>query len=224
MILVSIIFILGILIGNQVEDLRIQNLYEQYEQTSLETQQVTTEINYLNYLIDLKSENNSDISCSILEDSYITSLRFLDQSRIKLETYLDNADSSVEEEYANLKERYATLQVNYWILADKINNMCDSNFKTILYFYKEQKRCGPCFDQGVYLDYVKKKLNDDVMIFALDSDKQGPVKLLANTYNISFREHPVLVIDEKVYGFSTSDEIFEILCQDNFDNKVCLEK
>ena len=81
--------------------------------------------------------------------------------------------------------------------------------------------CKAMQSTGIYLDYVKKKMKDDILIFALDGDKEGPTNLLAKTYDLENRQLPVLVIGEEIVEFSDSDEIFEILCKQGIDKKYC---
>lgn len=218
--LTIIIFTIGILIGNNVEQLRVEKLYTDLQEQDLVYQNIVTESNYLTYLVSLK-EQGEKIDCNVIKGNYYTSITNLDDSRLKLESYINNAKVK-EEEYQRLKDHYANLQINYWILSNRINNICEGNMNPVLYFYKDKKKCPACEDQGTHLSYVKAKLKDDVLIFSLDAEKEGAIKLLNQRYQVNEREMPVLVIDEKVYGFSTNDEIFSILCKNGLDNKeVC---
>ena len=218
--LTIIIFVIGIFIGNNVEQMRVEKLYTNLQIQDLEYQNVLTENNYISYVVGLK-EQGEKIDCNVIKGNYYTSISNLDDSRLKLESYINNAKVK-EDEYARLKGHYANLQINYWILADRINNICDSNMNPILYFYKDKKQCPACEDQGTHLSYVKAKLKDNVLIFSFDAEKEGTIKLLNQRYGVNERELPVLVIDEKVYGYSSNEEIFNILCKNGLDNKeVC---
>lgn len=220
LMLTIIIFTIGIFIGNNVEGLRVEKLYTDLQQQDLAYQNIVTESNYISYIVSLK-EQGEDIDCNTIKGNYYTSIANLDDSRLKLEAYINNAKVK-EEEYSRLKDHYANLQINYWILANRIDNICDGNMNPVLYFYAEKKKCPACEDQGTHLSYVKAKLKDDVLIFSLDTEKEGAIKLLNQRYEVNQRELPVLVIDEKVYGFSSNDEIFSILCKNGLDNKdVC---
>ncbi len=215
LILVIMIFTIGIFIGTSVEQARVENLYTQLSDQDLKYQNLVTEDNYMNYIISNIDKNNKsslDASCRLIKGAYYTSIKNLDDSRLKLENYI-NKGKVKEKEFYRLKSHYLNLEIDYWIMANKINNICDSNMNPILYFYAEDKKCPSCEDQGVHLNYVKQKLKDNVLIFSLDSERDGPVKLLAQKYNVYERELPVLVINDEVYGFKTNDEIFEILNQ-----------
>ena len=40
-----------------------------------------------------------------------------------------------KEDFEMVKKSFTEQQINFWILANKIQKSCDSDFKTILYFY-----------------------------------------------------------------------------------------
>jgi hypothetical protein len=218
--LTIVIFTLGIFIGGNLEQMRVQNLYTQLQEQDVNYQNIVTEERYIDYLVGLKEKEGNNVSCELIKDSYYTSIKNLDDSRIKLENYI-NTGSVKEEEFARLKQHYANVQINYWILANRINDLCDSNMNPILYFYTNDKDCPSCQDQGVHLDYVKKKLGREVLIFSLDSQKEGPIKLLAQRYGVNQRGVPAVVIDENIYGFLTNDEVFDVLCENGLNSSVC---
>ena len=222
--LTVIIFTIGIFIGGNVEEARVQNLYTQLQQQDLDFQNLVTQENYLDYLISMKEKGNGDIDCSEIKDTYYRSIESLDSSRLKLEAYI-NKGNVKEEEFARLKEHYSNLQINYWILANRINNLCENtNMNTVLYFYQDNKECPSCEDQGVYLSYVKGVLGDDVLIFALDAQKAGAISLLVKNYDLVGQEFPIMIINEKVYKFMEDEEIFEVLCENGLvSEKVCTE-
>lgn len=212
LMLTIFIFVMGILIGGDVEQFRVQNLYTQLQQQDLDYQNVVTEGNYIDYIVGLKENSEENISCDFLKETYFDSITNLDDSRLKLEAYINTAQVK-EEEYQRLKEHYSNLQINYWLLANRISNLCDRNLNTILYFYSEDKKeCPACEDQGIHLTYVKQKLKDNILIFSLNfQDIKGPVALISKSYQISDMELPVLVINGEVYSYSTNQEIFNIL-------------
>lgn len=213
--LTIIIFTIGVLIGGDVEQLRVQNLYTQLQEQDLDYQNLITESNYITYITTLK-EQGENISCRNIIGSYYTSILSLDESRIKLENYI-NTGSVKEEEFQRLKEHYSNIQINYWILANKIQNLCpEQNINVVLFFYEDKVSCPSCEDQGVHLSYIKQILKDDLLVFSLDAQKEGTIKLLKQKYEIDYKEKPVLIINEESFGFSTNQELMNIL---NISNK-----
>jgi len=209
LILTIMIFTIGIFIGTSVEEARIKNLYNQLSDQNLDYQNLITENNYIDYLLSENNFNKTN-SCKIIKGSYYASIVSLDNSRLKLENYINQGKVKLEE-FSRLKSFYTNLQINYWITANKINMVCDSNLNSILYFYGDKKKCPSCEDQGIHLNYVKQKLNDNVLIFSIDVNKKGVVDLLKQKYQINERELPIIIINNKIYNFKTNDEIFKIL-------------
>jgi len=224
LLLTIMIFTVGIFIGTSVEQARVENLYDQISEQSLEYQNLITETNYLNYLIENNDNDNNNIfinstnvennlsiiNCNMIKQTYYSSLLNLDNSRLKLENYI-NQGKVESDEFRRLKAYYFNLEIDYWMIANKMNSICNSNFNSILYFYGDKKKCPSCEDQGVHLDYVKQKLKDDILIFSLDSEREGPINLLIKQYKVNERELPVLIINNKIYSFKTNSEIFKIL-------------
>lgn len=208
-VLTIIIFVLGVFIGGSLEDTRINNLYTQLQEQDLLLQNIIAESNYIDYLL---STNSDSATCDTIIGAYYTSIANLDDSRLKLENYMNTAQVR-QEEYLRLRAHYSNVQVNYWVLANRISNLCAQDLNTILYFFSEDRRvCPSCQDQGIHLGYVKQVLRDDVLIFSLDVDNNlGPSHLLKQNFDVNSRELPVLVINDEVYGFLRNQQIFDIL-------------
>lgn len=206
------IFVVGVLIGGDVEQLRVQNLYTQLQEQDLDYQRIVTESFYLDYLISNKEEG-ANVSCEMIRGAYFTSIDNLEQSRLKLENYINEANTQ-EEQYQRLRGHYANLQINYWVMAERIKESCNGNLNTILYFYSQDEEvCPECEDQGVHLTYVKQRLGDEVLIFSFDFTQRGAVQLLAQNYDVFSRSLPVVVINGEVYNYITNQEIFTILLE-----------
>ncbi|NIA04096.1 MAG: hypothetical protein GWP09_01980 [Nitrospiraceae bacterium] len=208
----TIIFIAGIFFGQQLNQARINMLYNQLSQQNLEYNNLITEYEYINHLIDTKSFDN--LSCQVITGAYYTSILHLDDARQKLESYLKSSRVN-KKDYQILRERYSDVQLNYWMLGDNIKRTCNrSDFVTILYFFGDKKECPECEDQGTYLTYIKEKYGDKTLIFSIDADEDGPIRLLKNRYGVNNKTLPTVVIGDKKYGFITSDKVESILCKD----------
>jgi len=217
--LTIVIFFLGVFINSHVEDLRVQALYTQLQAQDLDYQNLMTESNYINHLISLKNTNNN-VSCDLIKGAYFTSISKLDDSRIKLEEYI-NSGKVKQDEFYRIKSYYSNIQINYWMMANSISSLCNSNLNTVLFFYADKDKCKECEDQGVHLSYVKSKLKDDILIFSLDSQREGPIQLLKQKYEIDSNNLPSLIINEEKIGFSTNQEIFKKLCDTGLKNEIC---
>ncbi len=209
---VIIILALSVFIGGYIEELRIESLYNQMKAQNLEFQNLISEKDYINYLLNSKKEGKKNISCNVIEGNFFKSIVHLDDARIKLENYINNAKVK-EEDYITLKSYYKNIQISYWLLGKKIKESCNSNFVNILYFYGDKKDCPACEDEGVHLSYLKKKYKDKILVYSLDSKMGGPIDLLKITYDVNSRELPVLVIEDEILGFKTNQELEKLICK-----------
>jgi len=206
--LTIIIFLLGIFFGGAAEQLRINSLYNDLKIQNLEYQNLQTELSYLNFLLSQEKLNKT--SCNLVKGSYFISIKNLDNARIRLEDYLNSAKIDKEDFY-QLKDHYI------------VKREC-GGVNTILYFYGSKKKCPACEDEGIHLTYVKDKLKDNVLIFALDTERdKGPIKLLMTKYDIYHRELPVLVINDKICGFKTNEQVFKILNESNINGTTSIK-
>lgn len=219
--LTLLVFFLGVFIAGSIEDLRVESLYNELQEQDLEYQNVVTESAYIDFLISQKEQGIRNTSCGTLEKAYFSSIDNLDESRKKLESYLGTVSSSNEDEFARLQGHYANTQINYLMLAQRISNLCREKINTIIYFYADDEICPSCEDQGVYLTYIKQRLQDNVLIFSFDIMKEGPIQLLKKQYNVSVEGVPKIIVNEDELEFSTSDEIFSLLCEQGLKDSVC---
>ena len=202
------VFLIGTFIGSQMDDVRINDLSVRFEEDNNHLQQVITGEKFISYLIDNDELNNN--SCAMIEDLYWFNIDLLGQTREKLELYTKESDYR-KEDFMAIRKSFTEQQINFWILANKVQKSCDSSFKTILYFYSNEANCENCNDQGIYLSYVKKKMTDDLFVFAMNLDLDTSATMLKKYYGVDDNEYPTLIINDKKYGFLTKDEIFEAL-------------
>ena len=219
--LTVIVFFLGVFISGNVEDLRVESLYNQLQEQDLEYQNIVTESSYIEFLLSQKEKNSTQYSCEQLEKTYFTSIDNLDEARKDLESYISTASKN-EEEFSRLESHYANTQINYLMLAQRFSQICKEKINTVVYFYSDDDDiCPSCEDQGVYLTHVKQKLQDKVLVFSFDVNKEGPVQLLKTNYNVSVTSLPRVVVNGEKMGFSTSDEVLNLLCEQGLNDSVC---
>ncbi len=129
----------------------------------------------------------------------------------KLTRYGSETEIKDYNDYIALKREYSRLLISYWLLANKLKDVCNLNASTVIYFFSD--KCSRCSDQGFVLTYLKNKLKERILIFALDGEFDEPsIQVLKNYYNI--KEYPALVIDGEVYlGFLPQEKIEKIVCE-----------
>lgn len=135
--------------------------------------------------------------------------------------YATDSSPINQQDFNNLKREYTLAQVRYWLLAKKAKDVCNRDIISVLYFYSSQNTCQQCNNQGFILTYAKKMFGDSLLIFSFDSGfKEEPlIDLMLKTYNIS--SYPSLVIGDKKYGFTDTNQLIGILCSDYQNNTNC---
>ena len=206
LILATIIFFLGILVGAQVEQFRLEKIEAEFREQSRISEEMQAEIEFIDYLISLNQENGP--TCQVVVSSFLESIQKLDEVVFSLERYESSAIARLDD-YSQLKESYFNLQTRYYILANRINSLCPNSFDTILYFYTNDKDCPECEDQGLFLSHIKRKHTDNVMIFSYDIQSPSSIiSMLALTNDVESYEVPTLIINsEHRLNFSNVEQI-----------------
>jgi hypothetical protein len=209
-LLTFLIFFFGLLLGFFFENVRISKMYEELQVKKIEF----TDLNLQNKYIDYLSDSSN---CDAMYGLYYKSMEDLDDKRIQLENYYNMAKIKTDE-YLNLKKEYTISSLEYWLLAEKLKNQCNSDYSIILYFYGTEQQCEKCDDQGVHLSYIKKMLNDKVLVFALDSNMKGTIDLLKETLDV--KSLPTVIINDKKFNYINNVEILDELCS-KYNYSVC---
>lgn len=120
-----------------------------------------------------------------------------------------------ESDFELFKREYTLSQINFWQISKDVKTYCpnESDVVSIIYFYSDNEHCPTCDDQAAVLDFYKRKLKNNLLIFALDEqfDQEPLITLLKQAYNVEY--YPTLIIDgELVYKDVSQEELQEILC------------
>jgi len=201
----SLLFLSGLGIGYTINLEKLSTVESKMLEISQSLQKFQLEFLFL----DVLGEN---ATCPLLANrlSEINKESYLIGTR--LESYGSGNDIMDYNEYINTKKKYSRLLIGYWLLAKKLKSSCKLNANTIVYFFS--KDCSRCDDQSFILTYLKNKLGDRVLIFALDADLDEPsVQTLKTYYNIT--KYPSLIINENLYeGFQPKERIEALLFTD----------
>ena len=137
-------------------------------------------------------------NCSDLEKLYSLSLERLLRSVSAVESY-EQSNQISQEDYQQIRLRYSASQIDFLVMAKKLQSICSLNTSIILYFYTTKDECPQCVDQSTVLNYVRSKNEEKILVFSFDSRIPEIVPVLLRKYNIS--AYPSLVINDSVYGF-----------------------
>jgi len=211
-LLSSFLFIVGIVIGILVSNNKIIHLNDLMAQVKTDID--NTELQFL--ILDSMHSNKT---CMYLMNS---------ASKVGLETYemgkqvegYEKSKSISLLDFNQLKMKYTSLLIRTWLYVEKIRTTCESNYSTVLYFFGS-KTCPNCGNQGMVLTFLKEKLNENLLVYAIDGDLDlAPVEVLKDTFTVN--KYPTLIINgEKYEGFFDSKELTEILCSDNKNLSIC---
>ncbi len=212
-IITLFIFALGLSLGLIIEGQRTYYVESMYEEHEVELS--SSQLQY-KYLLGLKE----DLPCSVLYSSLEKNLVELEKTRVKLVNY--EKDSKINDErFGLLKRKYTLEQINYWLLAKEVKDVCGHKGVSILYFYSDDEKCPMCEKQEFVLTYLKKYFGEKLLNFPIDEQLNEPmVDLLKQQYNIT--QYPTLIIeDEKFPAFTTKEKIVEKVCSYYGDIEEC---
>lgn len=206
--LTVVIFVMGLLLGLVIEGKRVEFIEQADREQKINLESLQLQLLYL-------SSIEGRESCPAFTTALSDHIKETENTRERLEKYLTE-DMAHESGFSLLKREYIISQLNYWVLARKTRDICESDFVSVLYFYS--KKCPDCENQGFILDYLKKLFGDRLLIFALDKEfaDENMIKVIAASYNVSWV--PTIVIEDKVYqGFQSKDQLLKLVCSEYSD-------
>ncbi len=217
-LLTFFIFTLGLLLGLIIENERVDYISSLYKQENVGLESSQLQFSYLETL------NDKDM-CPVVFELLDKNVKTSDNTRIKLENY--NNDRTIKgEDFEILKKEYSLSLIRYWMLAKRAKDICNVDVVRVLYFYSDDEECPKCGDQATVLTYMKTKLKENLLVFALDSkfEEQEPmIGLLKRQYKIN--KYPTLIIeDDLIEGFIDKQNLIGELC-DNYEgnHSACQE-
>lgn len=199
------VFLIGNLVGMSLENTRNIYIYEKIKESNFDIGELTSLGNVMNYLI----ENERNMSCSDLKKIFLTSLDYLSYTEKKILSFSKQTEYTIED-FSDLKKVYNEKVISFWLLSQKINSICEEKLNTIIYFYSNLN-CDNCEEQGIYLDYLKKKYKQDILIFSLDMDLQSTSSGILKEVYFEKKEYPLLYINGKSYEYLNIEEIEKIV-------------
>lgn len=214
LVLTSIIFLLGLLVGHTLTLDRTSYLADISYRQKLDYESLQLQSLFL----DLSASNQS---CSLFNKILETSLTNVADAQAKVDFYLLESTMG-SDTYKDLKRDYSLAQIRYWLLNKKIKETCEPDHVSILYFYSNEE-CVDCGPQGTILIYLKEKLKDKLLVFSLDADfiDEPMINLLKQTYNIT--RVPSIVIEDRLFNeLLSKDELIKEICNIyNIKPEIC---
>ena len=196
--LTIIIFLLGFIISNFVNEAKMQKIYDLENEIRVES--LGNELVY-----NLVS---SDLCANTNLTSYTVELSDLGK---KL-TYMESIYGFESPKVMNIKNYYSLLLVRHWMINTNANSICNISKSNVLFFYTNYLNCGDCEDQGLVLTYVHDKYSS-FNIYSFEYQLDNPtMNFLKEKYKLNSSRLPTLIIDDEVYyGFRNKDFLIDKL-------------
>jgi len=184
LLLATVIFVAGISIGSMIDKGNTDELGQKISSLSDRTN-ANTAIMLL--------ENSSEY-CPLLD----TDLEQIDSDANYLSYQIAYLEETKEVEVTDLKSRYFNLELNSYLLSNRVRTLCGENFSTILYFYSNKNCLLDCREQGAQLLELRKDTNFWVKIYSFDNEIGSPAAtVLAKKFNVT--KYPSVVVNGKTY-------------------------
>jgi hypothetical protein len=207
-ILTIVIFVMGILFSNFVDQTRYDSLRTEVNQNNVELESQQLQLNYL--------RSESVQSCSALEAGLQEIVSGYNKRLGNLQSYRENSFFN-KKEFETMKKSYILSGIRYWVFAQEIRQKCDYQADTVLFFTSQigsANGCEECGKMGEQLSMLKKKYGDNLLIFTIPLEMEdGMVEMLEGQYNVT--DVPAVVVNgnssKKIEGFRSRKVVEEYL-------------
>lgn len=202
-IITAAIFMMGILLGVVIESKRLAYVDQRAKEEKINFDSLQLQYLYLSAVPE-------KAGCNAFAATLNNYIKKTEITRARLQDYATTSGFH-KPEFAMLKREYIISQMNYWILAQKTKTLCNTDTVTLLFFYSTP--CSKCEDQGFVLDYLKKRFDEKILIFAIDGDfnDEPMIQIIKQTYNVT--SVPTVVVEDIVVnGFVGKDDLLQYIC------------
>lgn len=188
-LLATAVFVIGVFIGNLINDEKLDRLDEITQSVQLQT--LGTELQFT--LIE-------DNICDYLNTSKLADELYQIGSRLD---FMENELGSTDPQVLIQKEYYHLLEIRHWHLLRKASSECNQSIDWILYFYSNKGDCSDCQEQGGVLTYLREK-DPQLYVYSFDTNIDNPaLDFIKDVYGVD-DTLPHLVVNDNVHkGFMT---------------------
>lgn len=188
------VFIIGFYAGIFFDNLRL----EEVKSRITEIDNLWNDVRLLQSYIEKLSDNKSSYCNFLLEEN------------LKVGDKIYNEGSKIEEyEKTNRftptlileKERYALLDLQFWLNSIDLKNLCNANYSTVIYLYSQyNKTVEQGFQDRVLWD-LKQKCGPEIIYITFPADIEiSTIEVIKNIYNID--KIPAILINESIVLYS----------------------
>lgn len=207
-VLTITIFVLGILFSNLVDDQRYSSLQNEIQEDNVEMESWQLQMNYIS------SDNMA--SCSTLEKGLQDVVSNYNSRLDNLQNYQEDSFFR-SEDFESMKNLYILSGLRYWMFAEELQDKCDYDVDTVLYFTTkigEAEECEACGYTGEQLSFLKQKYGEELLVFTVPTEfNDGMVDMLEAQYNVT--EVPTVIVNEnrtnRLEGRASTEDIEQLV-------------
>lgn len=188
-LIASVVFWVGILLGINFERARIDSIESFYfdSENDLFDFELASDVVY-----------NSDLDCSVLYEKSVVFAEDIFKEASKLEKYDDS--NKISKELIALHRRYDLLRINLWQNVVEVNDKCEEDVNTVIYFYDyvEPDLTTKAL-QGTmssFLIEMKEKYGQKIILIPVATDT-GAESLSILLEKYEFERIPAILVNEE---------------------------
>jgi hypothetical protein len=203
--LTLIMFSMGVLVSNFVDDARASALRSQVDQDLTEIESKQLQLSYL--------ESEEVQSCDVLRKGLNNIVKGYNQRLGNLQQYQEKSTIQ-SQRFETIKSRYILSGIRYWMFAEDIRTECDYSPDTVLFFTNnlEKENCEDCERMGRQLTLLKREQDSELLVFSIPTEMDdGMVDILESQYNVT--ETPTVVVngEKRLVGYHPRADVREHL-------------
>ena len=196
----TLMILLGVLIGLQMDDLRKNHLSEELRQSNLETETFSVLDDYI--------EGSTGDHCGLMD---IQIPRIGDRNA-ELGAQLERFEAQnlgSDEEYRYIRDRYYNNQLRLYMALSNYQDRCDgTNQTTIIYFFDESNDSQR---MGSVLNEVVKERNIQVFSFNAEIEDSPIIDVLMRDFDIQTQPTIIVNGEQKIEGFISEGELNDVI-------------
>jgi hypothetical protein len=187
--LTLVVFIIGLYAGILFDNLRL----EEVKSRLTEIDNLWNDARLLQSYIQRFSNDNVSSYCDFLIEENLKSGDRIYEEGSKVEEY--EKTNRFTPALVQEKERYALLDLQFWLNSIDLKKICNANYSTVIYFYSQyNKTVEQGFQDRVLLE-LKQKCGPQIIYITFPADMDiATIEVIKNIYKIE--EIPAVMINE----------------------------
>lgn len=185
------VFVIGLLFGIYIDNLRVEEIKERMT----EIDNLWNDVRLLQSYIQRFSNNMTSYCGFLLDENLKVGDRIYNEG-VKVNEYEKSNRFDIPS-FILEKERYALLDLQFWINSIDLKKLCNANYSTVIYFYSQySKTPEQTFEDRVLWD-LKQKCGSSIIYITFPADFNiSTIEVIKNIYKIE--RVPAVLINESV--------------------------